>query len=396
MTRFQRADSAPDPGTLRAPWVLLPVLWWRDVPLTEAEPVRLSPLDRFFVEAVTLRGRLDAEEFTTYTGLPGRVFGGLARRLWNLGLVGLADGIATPVEDGHRRAAEGTATRTRTVTRDLLFLPHTDDLIVVEDGLGDFERALPRRVRGRAPLPEGLSGLTRDGLLTDRLAARTIVNLPPQIQGLAAAPTGEPLHAMAGVEGGSHIPLVPAIECSITVDHRAGAARALLEVRSHAKDTSVAVDLGPAPGIIADLYEVDALLGTAPAAMEPLGIAPRTAGEVRHEGPGRWSVPVTGAEAEALAVKGPLTTPSGIEIRTDPDRVHLLTRVEPRPVDAVAERLLARDAFLDTLLADPANVVALMTHRPPDDEAPLRRRAWDLGHYWIVHTLREHEDFAYA
>jgi hypothetical protein len=394
MTRFERAGSAPDPGTLRAPWVLLPVLWWRDVSLTVAEPVELSPLDVFFVEAVTLRGRLDAGEFHAYTGLPARVFGGLARRLWNLDLVGLADGVATPVQDGHRRAAGGTAAKTSTITKDLLFLPHTDDLVVVDGGLGDFERALPRRVGTQAPLPERLAGLTRDTFLKDRFAAGTVVNLPPQVQGVATdSGADEPLHAMAGVEGRSHIPLIPAVEGAVTVDHCADPARAMLEVRSQAKDASVTVDLGHARGIIADLDDVDSLLSTAPRLPS---FAPHTAGDLRREGPGRWSTPITGTDAEALAAKGSLTRPTGIEIRTEPDRVRLLTSVDLRAADPVAERLLALDTFLDTLLADPANVVTLRTRRPLVDEATLRRRAWDLGHYWIVHVLRENEDFAYA
>lgn len=395
MTRFRRAGSAPDPGTLRATRVLLPALWWRDVSLTVAEPVELSPLDVFFVEAVTLRGRLDAEEFHTYTGLPARVFGGLARRLWNLDLVGLSDGVAIPVQDGHRRAAEGTAVTTRTITKDLLFLPHTDDLVVIDAGLGDFERALPRRVGAQAPLPERLAGLTRDAFLTDRFAAGTVVNMPPQVQGVATnSGADEPLHAMAGAEDRSPIPLVPAIDCAVTVDHRADPARAMLEVRSQGKDAPVAVDLGPARGIIADIDEVDALLSTVP---QLPGFTSHTAGDLRREGPGRWSIPITGTDAESLAAKGSLTRPTGIEIRTEPDRVRLLTCVELRAADPVAERLLARDAFLDTLLAaGPANVVTLMTRSPSGDEAALRGRAWDLGHYWIVHALREHEDFAYA
>lgn len=395
MTRFRRTGSAPDPGTLRATRVLLPVLWWRDVSVTVAEPVELSPLDVFFVEAVTLRGRLDAEEFHTYTGLPARVFGGLARRLWNLDLVGLADGVATPVQDGHRRAAEGTAAKTSTITKDLLFLPHTDDLVVVDGGLGDFERALPRWVGAQAPLPERLAGLTRDAFLSDRFSAGTVVNMPPQVQGVATS-TGadEPLHAMAGVEGRSHVPLVPAIDCAVTVDHRADPARAMLEVRSQGKDAPVAVDLGPARGMIADLDDVDALLSTAP---QLPGFTSHTAGDLRREGPGRWSIPISGTDAEALAAKGSLTRPTSIEIRTEPDRVRLLTCVELRAADPVAERLLALDAFLDTLLAaGPANVVTLMARSPSGDEAALRRRAWDLGHYWIVHALRENEDFAYA
>jgi hypothetical protein len=395
MTSFRQASSASDPGTLRATRVLLPVLWWRDVSLTVAEPVELSPLDMFFVEAVTLRGHLDAEEFRAYTGLPARVFGGLARRLWNLDLVGLSDGVSVPVRDGHRRATEGTAAKTSTITKDLLFLPHTDDLIVVDGGLGDFERALPRQVDAQAPLPGQFAGLARDAFLSDRFSAGTVVNMPPQVQGVATnLGADEPLHAMAEAEGRSPIPLVPAIDCAIAVDHRADPARALLEIRPQGKDAPVVVDLGPAPGIIADLDEVDALLSTAP---QLPGFPARAGGELKREEPGRWSIPVSGTDAEALAAKGSLTRPTGIEIRTEPDRVRLFTCVELRATDPVAEQLLALDEFIDTLLAaDPATVVTVTARSPFGDEAALRRRAWGLGHYWIVHALRENEDFAYA
>lgn len=395
MTEFRRANSKDlGPSELRASWIRLPILWWRDVPLAATEPVELSPLDHFLVDAVTRLGRLTHEQFTLFTGLPARVFGGLARRLWNLGLVGWADDVVTPLEEGHRLITENAVSKTRTIVVDLLYLPHTDDLIVIEDGLGEFERALPRTLSNGAPLPDNLLGLTRDGLLADHIAAGRVVNLPPQVLGPAAESIDEPLHAMAGVDGAPAIPLVPVIECSATVASDRERPRTLLELRLRSQNESVVLDLGPVPGLTTVLHDIDKLLGLMASALEPLSVASLSIDRLKQEAPGRWLLPVTGMETMALAATGSLTAPIAIEIRTD--HAHLLTSLEIRAADPAAAGLLAVDAFLDTLLADPANVRSLMAREPQIEETVLRRRAWDLGHYWVAYALRERKDFGYA
>lgn len=393
----------------------LPVLWWRDVPMDATEPVELSPLDQFMVEAASRRGRLTLEDFTLFTGLPERVFGGLARRLWNLGLVDWENGIVTPSKDAHRRIAEGDARRRRTITVDLLYLPHSDDLVVIEEGLSDFEQALPHTLSNGAPLPEHLLNSTRDGLLTDRITSGRVLNLPSGVLGPATVTPDEPVHAMAksrrGGKRGADIPLVPTVECSLTLtfegsdsSQSAGAdeTRAVMELRPSSRsrgNASVTLNLGAARGLAMQLRSVDRLLGAHQAALEALGIPSLTADRLEWKVPGRWSLPINGTEAKTLATSGSLTAPVGIEIQTE--TVHLLTSVEFRAADADARQRIAVDALLDTVLADPAHARKLATReRQADnaerDQVELRRRAWALSHYWVVHALREPEDFAYA
>ncbi|MEV0647434.1 hypothetical protein AB0I28_19400 [Phytomonospora sp. NPDC050363] len=392
MTSFRSADHhLLDPGALHAPWARMPVLWWRDVPLAASEPVELTPLDRFVIEAAMKLGRLGKEDFELFTGLPQRVFGGLARRLWSLNMVELTDGIITTSAGAADGLADGTAPRTRDINTDLLFLPYTDDLIAVEGGLGDFERAIPRTQRNGVPLPDRFHGLSRHELLRERVRAGSVLNLPAGVTGPANDSVDEPLDAMAGVKGDPTIPLIPTIECSITVPHDLQHPHVILELT--AKNASARLDVGAPAGLIRWLTSVDRELQREPTSLRPLGAGTFDSARLRYHDLGRWSVQVDGREASRLAELGSLTAARCIDIRKED--VRLLSSIALRPSDPAAEELFALDEFLDRLLGAPDEVYELAKSFT-GDRAVLRRRAWTLGHFWIVHVLREAEDFAYG
>ena len=179
MTEFRFVADLPraDPFALMVTWARIPVLWWRDVAVLMAEPVELTMLDRFAVESVNRLGRLTAEDFDEFTGLPAMVFAALARRLHTLDLLEWRGGVLLPSGKHTDLDEVSYVTRTTESSLDFLYLPESDDLIAVTESLGEFERAWPRRSQ-MAPLPDRLREVTRSELLAARIADRDVVGTP--------------------------------------------------------------------------------------------------------------------------------------------------------------------------------------------------------------------------
>jgi hypothetical protein len=415
MTGFRAIASieATDPPTLRVSWADLPALWWRDVPVVQLEPVELNELDIFVVEAATRLGRLPAATFTELTGLPALVFTTLGRRLQALELLEWQQDALVPTGNSAPALTEATAERRTTTTLDLLYLPETDDLLVVGEGLGDFERANPK-IAGLAPVPTELHGLTLREFLGARIEERRVGNLSPAVVELAAMDGGdEPVTAMAGAKPDPKVPVAPAIEVAATIVLDGERSRAELEVapRSDRRRTGqsapapaqpVMLDISGATGCIDSWRRIAERVGrreNRAAAIEALAPIPLGGALLQPDGPGRWSVAVTEAQAADLARGRPLTRSLGLEIRED--HAHLRTAVRFAPADAAAERLFARDTLIQQVLGSPKDVVGVLERQANLLDAAgghdvVRDRAWELGHHWVVHALRERQDFAYA
>lgn len=415
MTDFRSIADAvvTDPPTLRVSWAELPVLWWRDVPVVQLEPVELNELDMFVVEAAARLGRLSSSTFTDLTGLHDLVFTTLGRRLKTLELVNWQQGTLVSTESSAPALTEATAERRTTTTLDFLYLPDTDDLLVVDGGLSDFERYEPR-LAGLAPVPTALHGVTLREFLSSRIDERRVANLPPAVVGLAALDDAdEPVTAMAGAKPSPPVPVAPAIEVAATIVLDDERSRTVLEVtprsdrggaarRGRDPDQAVTLDISGAAGCVDAWRRIEERLSWREhraAAIEALTPIPLGYTTLQPDGPGRWSVAITGPRAEDLAKDGALTRPLGLEIREE--HAHLRTVVRFAPADAAAELLFARDTLIQQILGSPKDVVGVLDiHADIVEEVGghdiVRDRAWDLGHHWVVHAMRERQDFSYA
>ncbi|GGM03344.1 hypothetical protein ACFFX1_39355 [Dactylosporangium sucinum] len=389
MTRYARAAAAPpdDRPGVQVTWARLPVLWWRDVAVTTREPVELNEVDTFTIAAVERLGRLSAEAFEAFTGLPPLIFAGIARRLHSLALLDWRDGALRPFT-GAARPTEAPA-RSGTATIDLLYLPTTDDLVVVGEGLGEWERRVPK-VSVAAPLPERLHRVSVRTLLSERIAARRVANLPENVVGL---PDGadEPLTAMAGADRTPPLPMCPVVEVAATVLQDGARPTVRVDVAC-GSGKAVTVDLSGAAGLVARWSALAADLaaepGDAEAAMRAIGLTEPPWPAPRRDGPGRWRVTVDGAQARALAGTGLLTAPIGLEVRHTHARIVAAVRLAPG--DAEAAAMIDLDAALQKALQDgvPAHDAA--------ERGRLMARAWQLRYFPLVHAMREAEDFDYA
>jgi hypothetical protein len=405
---FRRVDEAPPagPATLRISWVRLPMLWWRKVSVVAVDEVELDPVDRFMVEAATRLGRLDASTFEELTGLPERAFTALGRRLRTLDLLAWQEDAFVAGGGSARVLSEATVTQRRTTTLDFLYLPETDDLLVVEDSLADFERSTPAPF-GVAPIPAKLQGMTLHRLLSARIGERRVANLPQSVVALDTRATAdEPISSIAGGSLRPPVPVCPAIEGTATVLLDGERPRATLDVgwrrRGADPDAPGTLDVSGAAGLLAAWRRIADRPGEPEhraAAVRALAGVPLPADALRPAGPGCWRLALTADGATALAGKGPLPRRVGLEIRAE--QVHLLGAVEFAPADPEAERVFALDAFVQRLAARPAGAVDTVEAEPETvrDVGGLPavwRRAWQLGHRRMVHALREREDFDYA
>ncbi|MFC0105557.1 hypothetical protein [Kibdelosporangium aridum] len=408
--RFVADPLRTDPFALRVSWARIPVLWWRDVAVLIAEPVELTMLDRFAVESANRLGRLTAEDFDEFTGLPAIVFAALARRLHTLDLLEWRSDVLLP--NGNHTDLDDVAdvTRTTEASLDFLYLPDSDDLIAVTESLGEFERAWPRRSQ-IAPLPDRLHEVSRRELLAARIAARAVVGLPPAIVGLADSESDEPLTAMAGAAPDPPTPVCPVLECSAVVVRDDGehpvvrldiGKRKARRSKNNGDDVPVPLNLGEASGLIAAWQQIADKIGArdnrdgVERAVTKVGL---DAGQLRFTHDLGWSLKITGPQAEGLAERRSLTEPIGIEVRDE--HAHVGVPIRLAPADDNADRLFTIDILIGKLLARPKDIkVALaehqtLLHRAGGSDA-VARRSWALGHFWITHCLREDQDFDYV
>jgi hypothetical protein len=261
--------------------------------------------------------------------------------------------------------------------------------MVVEEGLGEWERQVPK-VTAAAPLPERLHGVNVRTLLSERIAAKRVANLPENVVGLTDG-ADEPVTAMAGADRTTPLPICPVVEVAATVLQDGARPTVRVDVVCESGKT-VTVDLSGAAGLVAQWSTLAADLATEPgdaeAAMRAIGLTAPPWPAPRRDGPGRWQVTVDGTQARALAGTGLLTAPIGLEARHTHARIVRAVRLAPG--DAEAAAMIDLDAALQKALLDGVSA------HDVTERGRLMARAWQLRYFPLVYALREAEDFDYA
>ncbi|QKV78171.1 hypothetical protein [Amycolatopsis sp. Hca4] len=409
MIAFQRVPTAPatQPPTLIVDKVLLPAIWWRDVPVVVLDPVELNELDRFVIEATAHLSPLDATTFADITGLPKFVFAALARRLAALELVTWDSEVLRLTRTSG--ADDDDVTRRRTTTMDFLLLPETDDLLAVDGGLGDFERAVGKHALP-APLAPEIGAMPARDLLTERIRANRIAGLPSSVVGLADdEPFGsEAVAAMASTDRTLPIPVAVSVSGSATVVWDTDRPTVMFTVNASRRRNgggepkTATLDLSGARGLVTawqQLLHQARQLENRDAAVTALALGTLSPHLLQPGLQAQWTLALTAEQAKAVADQRLLTEPAGLQIS---DRhTHLTTAVRFVPADRGAKAWFDRDELITAMLANPHSAAATAAASPePINRSggaqALRRRVWELGHRWLVHALREDEDFNYV
>jgi hypothetical protein len=265
--RLRRADvpSMPPGVLLRVRRGLLPLYWWRDVPVLTNVRHELTVFERYLLEMALTLGRMTSADVEEVLGLPPEL---LDRGAWRLTAAGAlrrdADGYHVVAEQARSMLDARTLPQLVESAADFVLLPRTGDLLVLAPGRGGWLAEAERqrrklRPRHTAPAPPGLWPRRRAEYLAERVRAGQVAGpdrdiaevlvpesgdeplLPPvplgsrSAQALAAGSAGSAEAAGSAGSDGSVVPRgCPAYHCSA-------------EVRQDASGIQVEVKLSAAP-----------------------------------------------------------------------------------------------------------------------------------------------------
>jgi hypothetical protein len=256
--RLRRADvpSMPPGVLLRVRRGLLPLYWWRDVPVLTNVRHELTVFERYLLEMALTLGRMTSADVEEVLGLPPEF---LDRGAWRLTAAGAlrrdADGYHVVAEQARSMLEARTLPQLVESAADFVLLPRTGDLLVLAPGRGGWLAEAERqrrklRPRHTAPAPPGLWPRRRAEYLAERVRAGQVAGpdrdiaevlvpesgdeplLPPVPLGSRSA---QALAAQGAGSAGSAVPRgCPAYHCSA-------------EVRQDASGIQVEVRLSAAP-----------------------------------------------------------------------------------------------------------------------------------------------------
>ncbi|HEX6683442.1 MAG TPA: hypothetical protein VF062_11630 [Candidatus Limnocylindrales bacterium] len=370
------------------PEVLVPMRWWRGVAMRRAEPVAMTPLERFTLELALTTGRVDPSEFFEITGLPGALLPIAARRLVTSRALTPADGGYVPQPQVAEHAASvQTVYEQRHASLDFILLPRTGDLLALDPRSAILRavEALRPRSAGNAPVPAGLAGITFAAYLRTRLQDRTIAEIGDDIVDVGHLAAESPPMIPNG--------LCPVYRCQGEL--RADGERYLpvVTLPGSGNNDPVPLALTGADGLarhwlaLADTISDPAVLARAWAVVT--GRNTHTAPYVQRIAPARWTCRLSAADASHLAGRDRnLALPVGIAVRDD-DAVIEVT-IDIAGADQAAGILIDTDRMLTAAAAPGADTSAVPRSRA------AWQRAWQLGFPGLAYALREAEDFSYA
>jgi hypothetical protein len=391
MIEFAVIDQPVDPpsGAVAVlPEVLVAMRWWRGVAMRRAEPVAMTPLERFTLEMALTTGRADPNEFSEITGLPGALLPIAARRLvTSRALTPDNDAYLPQLQVAENAARIQTLYERRHASLDFILLPRTGDLLAFDprsSSLRAVESLRPRSA-GNAPVPAELVGTTFAAYLRTRLHDHTVAGVGDDIVDVG----------QLAVESPPMIPngLCPVFRCQGEL--RADGERYLpvVTLPGSGNNEPVPLALTGADGLarhwlaLADTIRDPAMLARAWAVIT--GRNALTAPRTQRTAPARWTCWLSTVDASHLASRGRnLALPVGIAIR-DEDAVIEVT-IDIAGADQAAEALIDTDRALTAAAAPGAGSRAVPRNRATWE------RAWQLGFPGLVYALREAEDFSYA
>ncbi|MEJ3742489.1 hypothetical protein WEI85_04240 [Actinomycetes bacterium KLBMP 9797] len=367
---------------------LVPLRWWRSVPVRMQETATLTEMERFVLEAVLAFGSSAPPEFEEITDLPAHMLPVLGRRLVAAGALDPA-GVPRDVALCRSMMVAEQLYRDRAESVDVVVLPATGEIVVLDkatagdDPLLGWERARVKPA-GKYPVDATLSGRS----LTDILVG-------------TAGITGVESDAVAFPQG-----LCPVFRCTAQVTGDSGAG-----VRLSIGDGAPAVLLPNVKGLVQGWLGVDRVLADRPLAVwrallgnqQPADVPPTP----RQASRSAWRIGVTGRQANLLSNAGRnLGKPAGLAVETAEVIVEVALTITA--ADRSASAAIAVDRAINAAVSEGStastvhNQLAEEATRLPHDAvgalAPtkVRDRAWHLGHYRLAYALRERDDFDYA
>lgn len=434
--RLRRIDAPPLPpgAVLRVQHTLLPLLWWRGVPVLREISLELTVFERYLLEMALDLDTLSDADLEEVLDLP---YGFLNRGVWRLIAAGALhrEGTAYRVVPAVARKLLEARVLPRRVhsTADFVLLPRTGDLLALAPGRGSWLAEADRQRRRlptlTAPAPADLWYRGRAEYLAERVRQSDVDGsdsgiaevLVPEHDDDLLPPIQLPQTGPAAAEAGSAVAprgcrayrceaLVSATAAGLTVD------ATLMGGPADADQFTLTADLTGADNLVQGwLRQLDTLDSESSRDTAWRAINQADCGYQRAErtGPSSWVYYVDSVTARAIAATGQsLVEPAGIEVAND--QAILEAHVRLAPADALAEALFARDLAIASLVvaADPVAQIGVACAeavsglaadggaqdpavRAAFAAAAVRERIWQLGLFRLVYRLRGPEDFGY-
>ncbi|WP_440070575.1 hypothetical protein [Streptosporangium sp. OZ121] len=403
---------------------LLPMLYWRSVPVLRRRSRELTSLERFVLEMGLALGTIEPADFSAVTSLPPSVLAGAAWRL-------VADGVLTPDGAGYRvdpgRSVEALTQQAvhRLVrsTADFVLLPRTGDLFVVASEQNSWLRELERKQLAadqRAPVPSELRAYGRAAYLGMRVREGTAGTRGSGIADVPIPDHGD-IPLVEDLKGGPGQPvlpgLCPAYRCRAVI-RTAPDAGHVADVtltgsrRRSGKDgeqVEVTARLDGADGLLGRWLELAGHLDdpvAQQAAWRELGLVTERGepplSRMRKRGPSAWELLLEGETARMICDRGRMPAePAGLAVQGEEAVAEVSCSFFP--ADDEARLLFARDDVVTSVMSarDPAGELeracaeAGRRYGTTLTEESVRERIWALGHYALTYELRRRRDFAY-
>ncbi|MBU2670179.1 hypothetical protein KOI35_42435 [Actinoplanes bogorensis] len=367
---------------------LVPLRWWRNLPVRREAATALTGMERFVLETVLAFGAAAPAEFEEVTDLPAHMLPVLGRRLVAAGALTSA---GTPADDAlcRRMLLSEQIEQERVESVHVVVLPDVGEILVLDRETGGddpflgWERARVQPV-SRYPVDESIRGRSLGDLLAGTAGIR-----------------GVEADVVAFDQG-----LCPVFRCAAQVTGDSGA-----DVSLSIGDGAPAVLLPDVKSLVERWRGVDRVLAERPSAIwramlgsgTSLGRAPAA----QRMSPARWQIAVTGEQAARLCAAGRnLAQPTGLAVETS--EVVVEVALEIAAADVTAEAAIAVDTAINAGVAEGSTAAAVHARlakdaaRLPYDAvralaaAKVVERAWQLGHYRLAYALRERDDFDYA
>ncbi|WIM99657.1 hypothetical protein ACTOB_003317 [Actinoplanes oblitus] len=408
VTRIPR----PDEGTVALiDDAVLLLAYWRRVPVRKQTTSALSRLELFVLEIAATLGGVRERDLTAITGLPGQLLAPLARRLLRAGaLIPVPGGYAPAPDQAAQVFAAGRLREIREARVDLVYLPETDEMISVGDGLASIDN---RRLdpTGQAPAAAEIARTPWPEFIGDRIRSHRIAGLSPDIVDIGPSADHSPL--LPG-------DFCPVYRCNAQVRRRGPALTVELTLkgtspRKRRGETSglrqATISLGGADRLAAG-WSAATVLPQQPADRAEIWTA--LLGRPGEDVPAieqvdaiTWRVHLTEASARQLADSGrDLAQSLMLRIAAEACTAHVVVELFATDPGSRAlidrDRVLAQAEWTGADLADLEKALAHLAGELPYElsgllvPAAVRDRAWQLKRYHLAYTLRRREDFRYA
>jgi len=389
--------------------ILLPLFVWDNVGVVREIKNELKKVERFILETALSLGTYYPEDIVKTTSIPLKAARRVSHRLTRMGTLEFIPG-KNCFSVLRKRAAEALEREVLSELRDetalFLFLPRTDDLLILLDEkrtntFGNLGRVSPH---SGAPVPVNLQKQNKYEFIRKRVCERNVANLPDDIIDVRIP---EKPHFIPN--------MCPAFKCSGRITAENDIVRVDLNIfgskNKNGKSLQISIDLSGADGFVEKCRNLSSYPEQKKSIkkiwqiIEPHGSRPTSVEQINSS---EWVFNINGKSAGNIAEHSNISEPFGVVLSDD--GLSLEVGLQLKPEDNNARYFFAVDKTVSLLLQNGKDVTVAKIDKTFKKAAEqfdyeidesmsctdlLSERFWQRREFSLVYALREKEDFSY-